>query len=920
MTPGEEVSKDPADVPSTSGTSATYGGKLTTGMKDLIDKLMKRLGAREPGDGIYEPLSMQPSDLIMLGSSLGLSAILLIFYSSEEFWNDNFGIFNVILFIVLVVIALLGMLVLIFAPPTGARREDLFPNRRILTAAGGIMAAVAAVMVLVFRMEGGYAMFFNVVGGLALYLIMISGEGISRREAHKLLLFVVGAILLVFVPAHETFGFYSAGYGEIPLEPWNEVLIIAGAALVIAGLMSLRESTAYFAAWLYGIFILMLITLHEQADLLANNIYEPFDHSLLMIGSIIVLSGYGMSFHTYLTYQTLERHINRGHEAFEEDDLETAIMEYDRTFMLCEDLGILMDYDSLWGFKGNTLVRAGKFDDGVAHITVGLTINPDNHLLWNDLGEAYFHRGRLSPALECYRKAHDLRPADTTYIVNSGVTLARLGRYEEAIASFDRAIELEPHDDIAYMEKGRTLGRMGRYEEGDRILKEAASIDAKSRATLFRGTNFMMNEEYGKALACFDDYLSINPRSVEAWLGKGRALLKLSRAVEALNVLERSLDHLVPEKDRTLHAEIWVETSISYLMIGDYPNAYECARRATTIDPGNVDAIFSRGRAQVYLKRLDEAMEDFTTAVGRMRYSTLTADKFEKIIENYDRILSFLPGNEKAMLGKASTYRRMGRYRAALSVVEALLKKNVKNALGWNLKGAILHKLGETGDAMSALKRAAALDRTLPQAWNNMGNIYFQRGEYGRALESYNKAMELKIDNPLTVRNRLVCINNLSLKDLTSLRDVDDTDAEILIEELREPQVKQKFRHWKEEGIDLSLITRELLAQADDIRSGRTDAFMTRFRIFERMVEEMTRTRLAVLALAERLRGGEIPDSLSEEETTAILQAADDIDAMGYDPARLPKILQRLKDIEAITGRPLVETRRKEHTRQKKRI
>ena len=61
----------------------------------------------------------------------------------------------------------------------------------------------------------------------------------------------------------------------------------------------------------------------------------------------------------------------------------------------------LMDY--------NRLIRKGKFlDDVIGDLQEAVTLHPQDVMLWQTLGDAYFHHNRLQEALDSYAKAEDL--------------------------------------------------------------------------------------------------------------------------------------------------------------------------------------------------------------------------------------------------------------------------------------------------------------------------------------------------------------------------------------------------------------------------------------------------------------------------------------------------------------------------------
>ena len=68
--------------------------------------------------------------------------------------------------------------------------------------------------------------------------------------------------------------------------------------------------------------------------------------------------------------------------------------------------------------------------------------------------------GRFEEAIECYDKAIELEPRNTSFLLNKGVVLMELDRFDEAEILFTKVLALDPSNDDARVLKMECLENM----------------------------------------------------------------------------------------------------------------------------------------------------------------------------------------------------------------------------------------------------------------------------------------------------------------------------------------------------------------------------------------------------------------------------------------------------------------------------
>jgi tetratricopeptide (TPR) repeat protein len=107
--------------------------------------------------------------------------------------------------------------------------------------------------------------------------------------------------------------------------------------------------------------------------------------------------------------------------------------------------------------------------------------DPNKHLIWAKLGEAYDLAGRNDDAINAYQQAVTAKPDVPGYYNNLGNVQARAGKIDEARASYTKSAELDPPNAAtAWRNFGISLYNAGKLKEAVEPLKKASELDPKS--------------------------------------------------------------------------------------------------------------------------------------------------------------------------------------------------------------------------------------------------------------------------------------------------------------------------------------------------------------------------------------------------------------------------------------------------------
>jgi tetratricopeptide (TPR) repeat protein len=93
------------------------------------------------------------------------------------------------------------------------------------------------------------------------------------------------------------------------------------------------------------------------------------------------------------------------------------------------------------------------------------------------------------------------------------------------------------------------------------------------------------------------------------------------------------------------------------------------------------------------------------------------------------------------------------RFQPVRKAYDDFLRRHPNHARGRLAYGSFLYEAHEEDQAVAQWEKAKDIDPNNPAAWNNLGNHYGHRGPLAKAFEHYEKAIELKPDEPVYFQN-----------------------------------------------------------------------------------------------------------------------------------------------------------------------
>jgi len=129
--------------------------------------------------------------------------------------------------------------------------------------------------------------------------------------------------------------------------------------------------------------------------------------------------------------------------------------------------------------------RHGGVDNALVTLTSATRENPNDPVMWSDLGNAYRVKGDVDLAIQCFDNAIRLQPHPDFYL-NLGSVRMLIEEEEEGIRLFTLGLQMNPRHALLQYSIGNAYAAQDRPEEAARALEAALRINPGFKAAEVR--------------------------------------------------------------------------------------------------------------------------------------------------------------------------------------------------------------------------------------------------------------------------------------------------------------------------------------------------------------------------------------------------------------------------------------------------
>ena len=229
--------------------------------------------------------------------------------------------------------------------------------------------------------------------------------------------------------------------------------------------------------------------------------------------------------------------------------------------------------------------KEGRHEDAIKIYRSILKIQPDNVIIYYNLGVTLRELGKIDEAEACYKRAIELKSDFILAHYNLGNTLKAQGKFEEAKVSFKKAIELRPDYIEAYYNLGSTFERLNKLNEAEASYKKV--IELKPDLAEAHNNLAMIIDKLGRldeAVACYKKAIKLKPNFNEAYFNLANISYKRNDLDEAEANYKKAIE-LKPDL-----AEAHNNLGMTINKLGRLDDAEACYKKAIELKPNYTEA------------------------------------------------------------------------------------------------------------------------------------------------------------------------------------------------------------------------------------------------------------------------------------------------------------------------------------------
>jgi Flp pilus assembly protein TadD len=119
-----------------------------------------------------------------------------------------------------------------------------------------------------------------------------------------------------------------------------------------------------------------------------------------------------------------------------------------------------------------------NYKQAIAALKKAAAKNPDDYIIWNNLGLCLYFDGRVEGAIYAIRKAIDLNPKNAGNWHTLGIVYFDLGHLDEARLAYKRSLKYDPKNPVAWFSLGTVFIEVENRKQAFHAFRKANKIDS----------------------------------------------------------------------------------------------------------------------------------------------------------------------------------------------------------------------------------------------------------------------------------------------------------------------------------------------------------------------------------------------------------------------------------------------------------
>lgn len=419
--------------------------------------------------------------------------------------------------------------------------------------------------------------------------------------------------------------------------------------------------------------------------------------------------------------------------------------------------------------------KAGTHEKEIEYYEKALAINPDNSALCYFAAEAYAETGQYEKSIQLYDRAISLNGTSSIYYSGRAKAYKALGINDKALNDWMTVIELEPDP---YMKCSYYGERIKIYEEAndlDNIMKDEIACDellssSSNRGQLSenaikekygeyfgnRGTSYVLNKQYEKAILYLSKAIELSPNKPFYYAERAKAYFNMKKYSEA----ESDYDKLIELGPNQTHN--YGLLAYMYYEQGNYEKSLESLNKALKKFPSNETLLLDRAELNIKYKHYEQAVNDYSKLIeldpeyvdyyhyrGWLYWMLGLKDES---LKDFNYIIEKNPGDELAYNMLALIKFCSKDYEGALNDINKSIELKRELDFNYSQRSLILTAKNEYDKALEDVETAIKLNPNNAFNYSARASIYYGLQDYENAAKDYGKVIELRPDQHLLIQ------------------------------------------------------------------------------------------------------------------------------------------------------------------------
>jgi serine/threonine protein kinase/tetratricopeptide (TPR) repeat protein len=267
---------------------------------------------------------------------------------------------------------------------------------------------------------------------------------------------------------------------------------------------------------------------------------------------------------------------------------------------------------------GSVYNATGRTTEAIAELKRALVLAPNSDDAYRRLGDAYRASGRKQDAINAYQNAVAANP----YYWNNHNTLGgaffQFGENEKALQEYQRVSELASDNSIGYQNLGAVYIRMGKWNDAIPVLQKANEFQPDADTYSNLGTAYFILKRYDDAIKMNEKAVEMSPKDEQLEGNLADAYRSSGRSEEAIRAYDTAIKLAFQQLQvNPKSASVTGDLALYYMKKADAPHALQYIRQARTLDPSDLQLIYTEAEIYALADKPKEALTNLKDALQK---------------------------------------------------------------------------------------------------------------------------------------------------------------------------------------------------------------------------------------------------------------------------------------------------------------